>query len=160
MKLVAKVAEDPEARDDPRPMSRALWNRAKVVIEKEFAHPAWGCKLYEMQREGLISMDAMRAGDKYHQAYLDWRKWQAIDPEEFLPERRQFLYGKIKWSKRKLKEMTDVLTLLRNKYVEDIVIHEEWPPYYWQKMRACEALEELAIFLCKGTKRVRKGAKA
>jgi hypothetical protein len=158
MKAVAKQAEELDLRDDPRPKDRVMWNRLRLVLEAELCNPAWGCKLYQMHREGLIDNDARRAGDKYHQAVLDWRRWQTCEPEDFIPEARQFIEGKIDRSKRKLKQYTDVLGLMRNKYVEEIVLHEKWPAYHWQKCRAIEALQDLADYLAKGTNRKRKKA--
>jgi hypothetical protein len=156
MKQVAE-SEEVDLRDDPRPMDRVMWNRLRLVLEAELCDKAWGCKLYQMHREGLISIEAMRAGDKYHQAVIDWRRWQGIDPEEFEPIRREFLYGKIKRSKQKLKEFTDILGVLRNKYVEEIVLYEQWPAYYHQKKQAIEALEDLGKYILKGrTKGQRK----
>jgi hypothetical protein len=158
MKLVAEKAEDLDIMDDPRPKDRVMWNRLRLVLEAELCHQAWGCKLYQMHREGQITLDAMRAGDKYHQAILDWRTWNGVDPEEWEPIRRQFLYGKIDRAKRKLKEFTDVIGILRNKYVEEIILYERWPAYHWQKRKAIEGLEDLGIFLLKGTKRKRQTA--
>jgi hypothetical protein len=155
MKLVAEKAEL-DLMDDPRPKDRAMWNRLRLVLEAELCDPAWGCKLYQMHREGQISLEARRAGDKLHQAILDWRRWQGVDPDDFPPESHQFIMGKIARAKRKLKEYTDVMNLLRNKYVEEIVVHEQWPAYHWQKTKAIEALEDLAIFIAKGTKRKQK----
>jgi hypothetical protein len=152
MKQVAE-SEEVDLRDDPRPMDRVMWNRLRLVLEAELCDKAWGCKLYQMHREGLISIEAMRAGDKYHQAVIDWRRWQGIDPEEFEPIRREFLYGKIKRSKQKLKEFTDILGVLRNKYVEEIVLYEQWPAYYHQKKQAIEALEDLGKYILKGRTR-------
>lgn len=155
--MIAEKIEELDLMDDPRPKARVMWNRLRLVLEAELCNEAWGCKLYQMHREGHISLEARRAGDKYHQAVLDWRRWEAIDPEEFIPERRQFLYGKIDRAKRKLNEFVDVFGPFCHPHIEAIVMYEQWPAYQWQKKRAVEGLERLAIFISKGrTKRVQK----
>lgn len=157
MKIVANEAEELDIMDDPRPRDRVMWNRLKLLLEAELCNEAWGCKLYQMHREGHITLEARRAGDKYHQAILDWRQWQAVDPEEMIPERRQFVYGKIDRTKRKLREFREVIDPFRNPFVDLVIMHEEWPVFDWQKKRVAEALEDLAFFLSKGrTKRQRK----
>ena len=161
MKAVAEKSELDELRRavlkiDPRVLDHANWVRLKLVVAAELCNSAWGCKLYELERRGMISVKAKRGGDKYHQAFLDWRKWMAVDPEEFEPIRREFLYGKIEQTKRKMKEYKAIIGTLRLKHVEDIVIYEEWPWLERQKLDACEALEDLGNFIEHRTKRKRK----
>lgn len=156
MKAVAEKTEELDILDDPRPKDRVMWNRLRLALEAELCHRAWGCKLYELQRRGEITLDAMRGGDKYHQAVLDWRRWIATDPDEFVPEARQFIEGKIARAKRKIKDCTQVINPHRNGYVDAIVLYEEWPVLGWQRQRAIEALEDLGTFFAKGTKRKRK----
>jgi hypothetical protein len=165
MKLVAKnreqvlIDENPSLINDP-----VLYNRLKEVVAVEVVHRAWGSALYKLQRLGhldpkynphLSSDELVRAGNKYHQIVLDFQRYEDMDPEEAIPEARDFLYRKIKAGKKKWVGVKKELGL-RRKIVDSVILANEWPVFEAQKMEFRQALEDLATFFRLGTKRQQK----
>jgi hypothetical protein len=155
VKLVAEKAEDLDLMDDPRPKDRVMWNRLRLVLEAELCNEAWGCKLYQMHREGFIDLEARKAGDKYQVIHSDWVKWNLTDPDVVRPEAKQFVEGKIARAKRKYQDCRIIMGL-RQKVVDMVVLRDEWPVYETQKREVRLALDDLATFFAKGTKRKQK----
>lgn len=149
MKIVGNAALALD--DDPRPKDRAMWNRLKLVVEAELCDRAWGCKLYQMHREGLIDNAEREAGDKYQIICRDFERWQDTDPDTLIAEAQEFALKKIQVVKRRFNDCIEILGL-RRKVVDSVVLHEEWPAYETHKKEVKRGLGDLANFFAKGTK--------
>ncbi len=125
MLKMAKTEEVIELSDEPRSIRDPVkFNRLRIMIEEEAIKPTWGCPLYIACRPGgWLTSEHREAGDKYQQLTIDHRKFQEIDPEEMIPEAREFMYMRIRTTKERWLEC--VQTLSRGRRVVDQFVLEE-----------------------------------
>jgi hypothetical protein len=151
MLKMAKSEEALNLDDEPRSIRDPVkFNRLRVMIEEEAIKPTWGCPLYIAARPGgWLTSEHREAGDKYQQLTIDHKQLQDIDPEEAIPEAREFLYRRIKSTKDKWTECTKLLSLGRP-MVDRLVLEEIRLTTPAEKRIAKDGLQLLANFFATG----------
>jgi hypothetical protein len=158
MLRMAKVAEVINLNDDPRSIRDPVkFNRVRVMIDEEAIKPTWGCPLYIAARPGgWLTTEQREAGDKYQQVTIDHRGLQEIDPEEAIPEAREFLYRRAERTKARWLECIKTLGAGRS-VVDEFVLEELRLTCEKDKKIARDGLQLLANFFnTGGTKRERR----
>jgi hypothetical protein len=158
MLRMAKTAEVIQLDDDPRSIRDPVkFNRLRVMIDEEAIRPTWGCPLYIAARPGgWLTSEHREAGDKYQQITIDHRGFQEIDPEEAIPEAREFLCRRAERTKARWLECIKTLGAGRS-VVDELVLEELSLTCEKDKKIARDGLQLLANFFnTGGTKRERR----
>jgi hypothetical protein len=151
-----KMAKDEACTlgDDPRSIRDPVkFNRLRVMIEEEAIKPTWGCPLYIAARPGgWLTSEQREAGDKYQQITIDHRQLQDMDPEEAIPEAREFLYRRVKSNKERWLECIKTLGRGRDA-VDRLVLEEERLLTPVDRRIAKDGLQLLANYFNTGNRR-------
>jgi hypothetical protein len=148
--LDLKLTDDPKTIRDP-----VRWNRLRVMAYEKAVDPAWTCPLYRAAEPGgWLTKEHLEAGDKYQQLTIEHGQLQGIDPDEAIPEGREFLYRRIKNTKEKWRECVRLLGMGR-RVVDDFVLEELAVTTVKEKRIVKDGLQLLAnLFNTGRTKRV------
>jgi hypothetical protein len=153
MLKMAKSEEALNLDDEPRSIRDPVkFNRLRVMIEEEAIKPTWGCPLYIAARKGgWLTEDHKRAGDKYHQLTMDYRRLMETDPNEYPVEARQLANKRIEATKKRYTEALGVLGIGR-KPVDQLVLEELNLASERERGIARDGLQLLSNFFELGTK--------
>jgi hypothetical protein len=146
--------EEADLKDDPRVRDPVMWQRLRILVEKDAVDRAWGCPLYILHRVGWLTNEQREAGDKYWKAWDNNSKMQMKDPHEG----DELLLNRIKRAKDVWNDCLDIVGIGRSA-VDTLVIYEEHITER-QKYIARDALQLLANYFRLGTKGVRSSARA
>jgi hypothetical protein len=154
MLKMAKTEEAIELSDEPRSVRDPVkFNRLRIMIEEEAIKPTWGCPLYIAARKGgWLNEDQKRAGDKYQQLTMDYRRLMASDPDDFPVEARPLAYKRLESTKDRYTEALNILGIGR-RAVDTLVLHELHLASEKERSMARDGLQLLSNFFELGTKR-------
>jgi hypothetical protein len=154
MLKMAKTEEAIELSDEPRFVRDPVkFNRLRIMIEEEAIKPTWGCPLYIAARKGgWLNEDQRRAGDKYQQLTMDYRRLMASDPDDFPAEARELAYKRLNSTKERYTEVLSVLGIGR-RAVDTLVLEELNLASEKERGVARDGLQLLSNFFEIGTKR-------
>jgi hypothetical protein len=155
MKTVAET--EPLLDEDPRPMDRARWQRARLAVEAELIDRAWGCKLYQLHREKRIDNDEREAGDQYQRVIENHRRLQATDPEED-PAGQELAYRRIQKAKDEYNDAREAIGFGR-RVLDPLILEEVYPACEKEHVIVKQCLVILKNLFATGTNRQRKKAR-
>jgi hypothetical protein len=155
MKTVAET--EPLLDEDPRPMDRARWQRARLAVEAELIDRAWGCKLYQLHREKRIDNDEREAGDQYQRVIENHRRLQATDPEED-PAGQELAYRRIQKAKDEYNDAREAIGFGR-RVLDPLIFEEVYPACEKEHVIVKQCLVILKNLFATGTNRQRKKAR-
>ena len=151
MRIVAKK-EAIDLRDDPRPTDRVMWNRMRIAAEAEVIHPSWGCKLYQLHREGRIDNDEREAADEYIRVIENHKRLQATDPDDNPDD---LGYRRVNKAKQRYNDVREAIGFGR-RILDPLLFEEVWPRSPKEHLIVKQCLVILKNFFATGTKRKRK----
>lgn len=143
-----------ELEDDPRPRDRVVWNRMRLAAEAEAIHPAWGCALYRLHREGRIDNDEREAADEYIRVIENHKRIQATDPDE-RPD--DLGYRRVAKAKRQYNDAREAIGFGR-RVLDPLLFEEQWPQSQKEHLIVKQCLIILKNLFATGTKRQRRRA--
>jgi hypothetical protein len=154
MLRMAKTEEPLELSDEPRSIRDPVkFNRLRIMIEEEAIKPTWGCPLYIAARKGgWLNEDQRRAGDKYQQLTMDYRRLMASDPDDLPVEARELVYKRLDSTKSRYTEALSALGIGR-RAVDTLVLEELNLASEKERSIARDGLQLLSNFFELGTKR-------
>lgn len=138
-------------RDDPRVRDPVVFNRLKVMVEREACDRAWGCALYTLNRIGRITNEQREAGDRYYKIIEDYRITQQIDPDGLDPKELEFQLKRITTAKKRRDDVIGILGSARS-LLDDLILSEMFPATERERKLIEAMLEALVIFFRTGVK--------
>lgn len=136
-------------KDDPRVRDPVIFNRLKLMVEHEACHPAWGCVLYQMHRQGQLSNEQKEAGDIYQRIQYDWDRCQVVDPDVLPPEEQELWLKRIDRARERRKRAVEILGVGRRS-VDWVVLENNQPQSERERLVIRDGLQLIANFFGRG----------